>query len=189
MSNSLHTRIPCPSLSPGICSNSCLLSLWCHPTISSSVTPFSSCPQSFPASGSFPMSQLFESGWQSIRASASASVLPVNIQGWFPFRLIGWISLLSKGFSKVFSSTTVGMHQFFSAQLFLWFNSHIYTWLLERYNFTILIFVGKIMCLLFSMLSSFVIAFLPRSKHLICLDFTIFIFCCGIIVTSSSHYF
>ena len=101
MSNSLgphgqHTRLPCPSLSPGVCSNSCPLSWWYHPTISFSVAPFSSCPQSFPASGSFPLSQLFTSGGQSIGASTSASVLPMNIQDWFPLKLTGLISLLSK---------------------------------------------------------------------------------------------
>ena len=96
-----HARLPCPSLSPGVCSNSCPWSHWCHPTISSSVVPFSSCLQSFPAPGSFPMSQLFTSGGQSIGASASASVLPVNIQGWFPLGLIGLISLQSKGLSRV----------------------------------------------------------------------------------------
>ena len=92
-----HTRLPCPSLSPKVCSNSCPLGWWCHPTVSSSVTVFSSCPQSFPASESFPTSQLFTWGGQSIGASASASVLPMNIQGWFPLGLTGWISLLSKG--------------------------------------------------------------------------------------------
>ena len=127
-----HTRLPCPSLSPGVCSNSCPSSRWWHPTISSSVTPSSSCLQSFPASGSFPVSQLFTSGGQSIGASASASVLPVNIQGWFPLRLTGWTSLQSKGLSRVFSSTTVGKHQFFCAQLSLWSNSHILTWVLEK---------------------------------------------------------
>ena len=120
----------CPSPSPGVRSNSCPLSRWCHPTISSSVAFFSSCFQSFPASGSFPMSQLFASGGQSI--GASASVLPMNIQGWFPFRWTGLISLQSKGLSRVFSSTTVQRHQFFDAQLFLWFSSHIHTWLLEK---------------------------------------------------------
>ena len=100
-------------------SNSCPLSQWCHPTMSSSVVPFS-CPQSFPASGSFPMSQLFTSGGQSIGASASASVLPMNIQGWFPLGLTGLISLLSKGLSRIFSSTTVRKHQFFSTQPSLW---------------------------------------------------------------------
>ena len=103
--------------------NSCPLSQWCHPTISSSVIPFSSCLQSFQASGSFLMSQLFTSGGQSIGASASASVLPTNIQDWFPLGLTGLIALLSKGLSRVFSNTTVQKHQFFSAQLSLWSNS------------------------------------------------------------------
>ena len=122
--------LPCPSPAPGACSNSCPLSWWCHPTISSSVAPFSSCFQSFPASGSFPMSQLFASGGQNI--GASASVLPMNIQGWFPLRWTGLISLQSIGLSRVFSSTTVRSHQFFDAQPFLWFSSHIHTWLLEK---------------------------------------------------------
>ena len=113
-------------------SNSCPLSQWCHPTILSSVAPFSSCPQSFPASGSFPMSLLFASGGQSIGASVSAPVLPMNTQGWFPLGLTEWISLLSKGLSRVFSSTIVQKHQFFSAQPSLWSNSHIHTWLLEK---------------------------------------------------------
>ena len=108
-----------PSLSPSACSNSSPLSRWCHPTISSSVVSFSSCPQSFSASGSFPMSQLFVSGGQSIGVTASASVLPVNIQDWFPLGWTGWISLQSKRLSKVFSNTTVQNHQFFSAQLSL----------------------------------------------------------------------
>ena len=121
MSNSLqphglqHARLSCPSLSPGVCSNSLPLIQWCHPTISCSVVPLSSCPQSFPASRFFPMSQLFASGGQSIRVSASALLLPVNTQDWFPLGLPGLISLLFKGLSKVFSSTTVGKHQFFSA--------------------------------------------------------------------------
>ena len=102
-----HSRLSCPSLPPGVSSNSYPLSWWCYPTISSSVNPFSSCLQSFPASGSFPRSQYFASGGQSIEASASASVLPMNIQDWFPLRLTGLISLLSKGLSRVFSSTTV----------------------------------------------------------------------------------
>ena len=127
-----HTKLPCSSLSPGVCSNSCPLSQLCHPTISSSVAPFSSCPQSFLASGYFPMSQLFVSGGQSIGVSASASVLPMNIQGWFLLGLTGLISLQSKGLSRVFSSTTVQKHQFFSAQPFLWSNSHSYTRLLEK---------------------------------------------------------
>ena len=122
----------CPSISPGICSNPCPLSQWCHPTISSSVTPFSFCPQSFPASESFPMSQLFASGGQSIGVSASASVLPVNIQDWFPFGWAGLISLQSKGLSRVFYNYTVQKHQFFGAQLSLQSNTHIHTWVLEK---------------------------------------------------------
>ena len=127
-----HDSLPCYLLSPGVCSNSCPLRWWCHPTISSSVAPFSSCPQSFPASGSFPVSWLSTSGGQSIGAPASASVLPMNIQGWFPLGLTGFISLLSKWLSRVFSSTTVWKHQFFSAQLSLWSTSHIHTWQLEK---------------------------------------------------------
>ena len=111
-----HTSLPCPSPFPGAYSNSCPLSQWCHPTISSSVIPFSSCPQSFPASGSFLMSQFFESGSQTIGASASASIFPMNIQDWFPLGLTGLISLQPKGLSKVFSNTTVQKHQFFGAQ-------------------------------------------------------------------------
>ena len=114
--------------------NSCLLSWWCHPSISSSVVPFSSCVQSFPASGSFLMKQLFTSDGQSIGASASASVLPMNIQDWFPLGWTVWISLLSKGLSRVFSNTTVQKHQFFGAQPSLWSNSHIHTWILEKSN-------------------------------------------------------
>ena len=102
-----HTMLPCPSPSPRACSSSCPLNQWCHPTISSSVISFSSCPQSFPASGFFPMRQLFASGGQSIGASASASVLPMNIQGWFPLGLTGWISLQSKGLSRVFSKKNI----------------------------------------------------------------------------------
>ena len=116
-----HIRLPCPSPSLGAYSNSCSSSRWYHPTISFSVIPFS-CLQSFPASGSFPRSQLFASGGQSIGASASASVLPMNIQHWFPLGWTGWISLQSKGLSRVFSNTTVQKHQFFSAQLSLWSN-------------------------------------------------------------------
>ena len=111
-----HARLPCPSPTPGACLNSCPSSQWCLPTISSSVIPFSSCLQSFLASGSFPMSQFFTSGGQSIGASASASVLPRNIQDWLPLWLTGWISLHSKGLSRVFSNTTVQKHQFFGAQ-------------------------------------------------------------------------
>ena len=114
-----RARLPCPSLSPGVCCNSRPLSRWCHPTISSSVIPFSSCLQSSPASRSFPMSRLFTSGGQSIGASASASVLPVNIQDWFPLGLTFFISLLSKGLTRVFSSTTVQRHQFFSTSIII----------------------------------------------------------------------
>ena len=127
-----HNRPPCPSPTPGACSNSCPLRQWCHPTISSSVVPFSSCLQSFPASRSFPKSWFFSSGDQSIEVSASASVLPANIQDWFPLGWTGWISLQSKGLSRVFSNTTVWKHQFFSAHLSLWSNSHIHTWPLEK---------------------------------------------------------
>ena len=116
-------------------SNSCPLSQWCHPTISSSVIPFSSCPQSFQASGSFPMIQFFASGGQSIGASASASVLPMNIQDWFPLGWTGLISLHSKGLSRVISNTIIRKHQFFSAQPSLGSNSHICAWLLEKHSF------------------------------------------------------
>ena len=119
-----HARTPCPSPTPGVHSNSCPSSRWCHPTVSSSVVPFSSCPQSFPASGSFQMSQLSASGGQSLGASASASVLPMNTQDRFPLGWTGWISLQSKGLSRVFSNTTVEKHQFFSTLLSLWFNSN-----------------------------------------------------------------
>ena len=127
-----HTRPPCPSPAPRACSNSYPLSRWCHPTISSSVVLFSSHLQSFPASGSFQMSQFFTSGGQRIGVSASASVLPMNIQDWFPLGLTDWISLQSKGLSRVFSNTTVQKHQFFGAQPSSQSNSHIHTWLLEK---------------------------------------------------------
>ena len=140
MSNSLWphglqhtTRLPYLSPTPGVCSNSCQgSSQGCYPTISSSVVPLSSRLQSFPASGSLPMSQFFASGGQSIRVSASATVLPMNIQDWFPLGLHGWISLQSKGLSRVFSNTTTQKHQFFSAQLSSQSNSQIHTWLLEK---------------------------------------------------------
>ena len=127
-----HPRPPCPLPTLEVHPNPCPLSRWCHPTISSSVVPFSSCPQSFPASGSFQMSQLFASGGQSIGVSASASVLPMNTRDWAPLGWTGWISLQSKGLSRVFSNTTVQKHQFFDAQLPLYSNSHIYTWPLEK---------------------------------------------------------
>ena len=127
-----HTRPPCPSPAPIVYPNSCSLNWWCHPIISSSDIPFSSCPPSFPASGSYQMNQLFTSRGQSTGVSASASVLPMNTQDWFPLGWTGWISLQPKGLSRVFSNTTVQKHQFFSAQLSLQSNSHIPTWLLEK---------------------------------------------------------
>ena len=142
-----HTRLFCPLLSPVVCSNSCPLSQWCHPTMSSSVTYLSS------------VSQLFVSSGQSI--GASASVLLMNVQGWFSLGLTDLISLLSKGLSRVFSSTIVQKHQFFSTQHSLWFNSHIHTWLLEKSALATQTFVSKVMSLLFNMLSRFVITFLP----------------------------
>ena len=126
-----HTRLPCPSPTPGACSNSCPSSQWCHPTTSLSVIPFSSCLQSFPASGSFPVSQFFASGGQSI--GASASVLLMNIQGWFPLGLTSWIFLHSKGLPRVFSNTTVQKHQCYSVQPSIKSNTHIHVWLLEKW--------------------------------------------------------
>ena len=124
-----HARPPCPSPTPRVLSDSCPLSPWCHPAISSSLIPFSSCPQSLPASASFPMSQLFASGGQSTGVSALASFLPKKSQGWSLSEWIGWISLQSKGLSRVFSNTTVQKHQFFGAQPSSQSNSHIHTWL------------------------------------------------------------
>ena len=126
-----HAGLSCPSPTPGACSNSCPWSQWCHSTISSSVVPFSACLQSFPASGSFQMSQFFASGGQSNRIKVTASALPVNIQDWFPLGWTGWISLQSKGLSRAFSNTFQN-HQFLGVQLSLWSNSHIHTWLLEK---------------------------------------------------------
>ena len=137
MSNSLqhhglqHARLPCPSPTPGAYSNPCSSGQWWNPTISSSVFP-SPPVQCFPASGSFPMSQFFASGGQSIGVSTSASVFPMNIQNWFPFRLTGLISSQSKGFSRVSSNTTVQKHQFLGTQLSLESDSHIHTWLMEK---------------------------------------------------------
>ena len=125
----LHLEWPSPT--PGACLNSCS-SRWCHPIISSSVVHFFSCFQSFPASGSFPMNQFFAPGSESIKVSALASVLPMDIQDWFTLGSTGWISLQSKGLSRVFSNTTVQKHQFYSTQLSLWSNFHIHTWLLEK---------------------------------------------------------
>ena len=129
---SQHARPPCPSPTPGVHSDSRPSSQWCHPAISSSVIPFSSCPQSLPASESFPMSQLFAWGGQNIGVSASASVLPMNIQDWSPLEWTTWISLQYRGLSRVFSNTTVQNHQFFGTQLSSQSNSHILTWPLEK---------------------------------------------------------
>ena len=145
----LHSRPPCPSPTPRACSNSGPLNQWCHPTISSSVIPFSSHLQSFPASGSFLMSQFFASRGQSIGASASVSALPMNIHGWFPLGWTGGISLLSKGLSGVFSSTTVWKHQFLGAQPSLWSSSHICS-TGKTIPLTVQTFVGKMISLLFN---------------------------------------
>ena len=139
-----HTRPPCPSLSPGVCSNLCPLSQWYHPTISTSVIPFSSHLQSFPASGSFSVSWLFTSGGQSIGASVSASVLPMNIEHRFPSGWTGLISLQSKGLSRVFSNTTTQKHQFFHVQPSLWSNSHPYMTTRKTTALTIWTFVSKV---------------------------------------------
>ena len=127
-----HARPPCPSPTTRACSNSCPLSRWCHPAISSSVVPFSSCPQSLPASESFPMSQLLTWGGQSIGVSALTSFLPKKFQDWSPLEWTGWISLQSRGLSRVFSNTTVQKHQFFGAQPSSQSNSHIHTWPQEK---------------------------------------------------------
>ena len=129
---SQHTRPPCPSPTPGVHSNSCPMSQWCHPAISSSVVPFSSCSKSLPTSESFSMSQLFAWGGQSIAVSALASVCSKNTQDWSPLEWTSWISLQSKGLSRIFSNTTVQKHQFFKAQLSSQSNSHIHTWPLEK---------------------------------------------------------
>ena len=140
-----HTRPPCPSIAPRVCWNSCPLSKWCHPTVSSSVTPFSSCLQPFPASWSFPMSQLFASGGQSVGASASASILPMNIQGWFPLGLTGLISLLSKGLSRVFSSTTELKASILRHSVFLIVQlSHLYMTTGKNITLTRWTFVNKV---------------------------------------------
>ena len=148
---SQHTRPPCPSPTPGVHSDSHPSSQWCHPAISSSVVPFSSCPQSLPASESFPMSQLFAWGAQSTGVSALAASLPKKSQGWSPSEWTGWISLRSKGLSRVFSNTTVQKHQFYGKTIAL----------------TRRTFVGKVMSLLLNLLSRLVITFLPRSKRLL----------------------
>ena len=162
-----HTRLPCSSSSPGACSNPCPLSQWCHSIISSSAIPFSSCLQSFPASGSFPISHFFTSGGQSIGVSASASVLPMNVHYWFPLGWTGWISWQSKGLSRVFSNTTVqkinsSALRFFYSQL-----SHPYMTTGKTTALTRQTFVSEVLSLLFNTMSRFVIAFLPRSRHLL----------------------
>ena len=158
-------RPACPSQTPGVYSNSCPLSRWCRPAISSSVVPFSSCPQSLPASGSFPTSQLFAWGGQSIRVSASGSVLPMNTQDWSPLGWTGWISLQSKGLSRVFSNTTVKKHQFFQHSAFFTVQlSHPYMTTGKTTALTRQTFVGKVMPLLFNMLSRLVRTFLPTNK-------------------------
>ena len=159
-----HTRPPCPSPTPRVCSNSCPLSQWCHPTTSSSSVPFS-CLQSFPASGSFPMSQFFASSDQSI-VSFSFSINP-PMNDWFPLGMTGLISWQSKGLSRVFSNTSAQKHQFFGTQVSLYSNSHIHMTTEKNIALTRWTFVGKVMSLLFNMLSSLVTAFLPRSKHLL----------------------
>ena len=168
---SQHTRPPCPSPTPGIHSNSCPSSRWGHPAILSSVIPFSSCPQSLPASGSFPMSHIFAWGCQSTGVSASASVLSMNTRDWSPLWWTGWISLQSKGLSRVFSNTTVQKHQFFGTQLSLSWRSvqlsHPYMTTGKTIALTRRTFVGKVMSLLFNMLSRLVITFLPRSERLL----------------------
>ena len=146
---------------------SCPSSQWCHPTMSTCVVPFSSSLQSFPASGSFLTNQLFTSGGQSIGASAWASVLPMNIQDWFPLGLTGLISLQSKGLSRVFSNTTAQKHQLFGTQPSLWFNSHPYMTIGKIIALTRQTFVGQVMSLLFNMQSGLVIDFLPRRKCLL----------------------
>ena len=163
---------PVLHFSPIVHSGLCPLSQWCHPTISSSVVPFASHLQFFPASGSFQISSLFTASSQSVGVSSSASVLPMNIQDWFPLAWTDWIALQSEGLSRVFSNTKVQRHQFFGAQLSLWSNSHIHTWPLENDHMTPRTltrwtFVSKVMSLLFNMLSRFVLVFLPRSKCLL----------------------
>ena len=172
MSNSLrphglqHTRLPCPSPTPRAYSNSSLSHQWCHWTISSSVVPFSSCPQSFPALGSFPMSRFFTSGGQSIGASASASVLPMNTQDWYPLGWTGWTSLQSKGLESSptpqFKASIFQHSAFFMVQF-----SHPYMTTGKTIALTKWTFVGKVMSLFLNMLSRSVIAFLPRSKHVL----------------------
>ena len=160
-----HARLSCPSPTPGACSNSCPLNRWCHPTISFSVIPFTSCPQSFPASGSLPMSQFFASGGQSIGVSASASVLPMNIQDWFP---LGFTGLTFLQYNRR-DSTTSQFQRINSLVLSFLYSPtltsiHDYS---KSHSFAIWTFFGKVVSLLFDMLSRLVLAFLPRSKNLL----------------------
>ena len=148
-----HAGPPCPSLTPGVHPNPCPSSRWCHPAISSSAVPFSSCPQSFPASGSFPMSQLFTSGGQSIGVSASASVLPMNTQDWSPLGWTGWISLQSKGLSRVVSTPQFKSINFWCSAFFMVQLWHPYMTTGKAIALTRWTFVGKVMTLLFNMLS------------------------------------
>ena len=149
---SQHARPPCPSPTPRVHSDSCPLSRWCHPAISSSIVPFSSCPQSLPASESFPMSQLFAWGGQSIGVSALTSVLPMNTQDWSPLEWTGWISMQSKGLSRVFSNTIVQKHQSCLLSFFMVHRSHSYMTIGESIALATWTFVGKVMSLLFNML-------------------------------------
>ena len=162
-----HARPPCPLPTPGVHPNPCPSSRWCHPTISSSVVPFSSCPQPFPASGSFPAGQFLASVGQNTGVLASPSVLPMNTQDWSPLGWTGWISLQSKGLSSIFFNTTVQKHQFFGAQLSLWSSSHPYMTAGKTITLARQTFVSKVMSLLFDMLSRLVIVFLPKSKRLL----------------------
>ena len=163
----MNARLPCLSPSPRVCANSCPLSRWCHPTISSSVVPFSSCPGSSPASGSFQVSQFFTSGGQSIGASASASVLPMNSEDWFPLELTGLISLQSKGLSRVFSNTSLKASLRCSAFFIVVQLSQPYMTTGKTIALTIWTFVGKVMSLCFNTLFMFGIAFLLRNKRLL----------------------
>ena len=162
-----HARPPCPSPTPRVHPNPCPSSWWCHPTISSSVIPFSSCPQSFPTSGFSQVSQLFASGGQSIGVSASKSVLPMNIQDWSPLWWTDWTSLLSKGLSRVFSNTTVQKSILRCSAFFTVQPLHPYMTIGKTIALTRWTFVGKVMSQLFNMLSRLVITLLPRSKHLL----------------------
>ena len=159
-----HARPPCPSPTPGVHPNPCPLCQWCYPTISSSVVFFSSCPQSFPVSGSLPMSQPFTSGAQSIGVSASTSVLPVNTQDWSPLGWTGWISLQSKGLSSLLQHHSSKASIFQQSTFFIVQLSHPYMTTGKTIALTRWTFVGKVMSLLFNMLSKLVISFLPRSK-------------------------